>query len=152
MGNLTVWFEFIFMSKLGDCTFISLPCYDYELPRNSHEERKMSIPHVIPPSATWMTSVTQMKIWLRTVGLVVACLKLFIPLENFSLIWRHHHYRWRVSNLDLYSALMAIEQWGFYSVAHLLWHGSSIFNGHLRGPVTISPVAERLAVELSQHV
>ena len=30
----------------------------------------------------------------------------------FSLIWRRHQYRWRATNFDLYSALMAIEQWG----------------------------------------
>ena len=45
---------------------------------------------------------------------------IYVPLENFSLIWRRHHYRWRASNLDLhvYSALicMGIEQWGFFLV------------------------------------
>ena len=33
-------------------------------------------------------------------------------------------------------AIMAIEQWGFFSMPHLLWHGTSVYNGHLRGPVT----------------
>ena len=50
-------------------------------------------------------------------------LSVFVPLENFSLMWRRHHYRWRAAHFDLYSALMAIEQWGFFSVPHLLWHG-----------------------------
>ena len=27
--------------------------------------------------------------------------------------------------------------------------GASFYNGHLRGPVTLTPIAERLAVELS---
>ena len=27
------------------------------------------------------------------------------------------------------SALMGIEQWGFLSVPHLLWHGASVYNG-----------------------
>ena len=45
-------------------------------------------------------------------------------------------------------ALMAIVQSGFFSVPHLLWHGASVYNGHLRGPMTLSPYAERLAVEL----
>ena len=31
-------------------------------------------------------------------------------------------------------------------------HGASIYNGHLRGPVTLTPNAERLAVELSLPV
>ena len=41
---------------------------------------------------------------------------------------------------------------GLYSVSHLLWHGASVYNGHLRGPVTVTPNAERLAVELSLPV
>ena len=72
-----------------------------------------------------------------------------VPLENFSLIWRPHHYRWRASNFDLCSALMAIEQWGFLSVPHLLWHGTFVYDGHLRGHVTLTHIAEHLAVELS---
>ena len=35
---------------------------------------------------------------------------------------------------------------------HLLQHGPTLYNGHLRGPVTLAPVAERLAVELSLPV
>ena len=34
------------------------------------------------------------------------------------------------------SALMAIEQWGFFSVPHLLRHGPTLYNDHPRGPVT----------------
>ena len=77
------------------------------------------------------------------------CLGFIVPLENFSLICRRHHNWWRVANFDLCSALMAIEQWGFFSVPHLLWHGVSVYNYHLRGPVPLTPIAERLAVELS---
>ena len=80
------------------------------------------------------------------------CLGFIVPLENFSLVCRHHHYRWRSANFDLCSALMAIEQWGFFSVPYLLWHGESVYYGHLRGPVTLKPIAERLAVELSLPV
>ena len=60
---------------------------------------------------------------------------------------RRHHYQWRASNFDLYSVLMAIEKWGSFSVPYLLWHGTSFYNGILRGPVT--PVAKYLPVELS---
>ena len=74
--------------------------------------------------------------------------RFFVPLKNFSLIWRHHHYRWSSAHVDQCSALMAIEQWGCVSVSHLLWHGTSVYNGHLRGPATLAPVTERLAVEL----
>ena len=44
---------------------------------------------------------------------------------------------------------MAIEQWRFFSVPHLLGHGAFVYNGYLRGPDTLTPVAERLSVELS---
>ena len=59
---------------------------------------------------------------------------------------------WRTTSFDLYSALMAIEQWGFFNVPHLLWHKPSLYHGHLWGPVTITFVAERLALELSRPV
>ena len=48
----------------------------------------------------------------------------------------------RFNVLTLCSALMTIEQWGFFSVPHLLWHGTSVCNGHLRGPVTLTPITE----------
>ena len=74
------------------------------------------------------------------------CLEFIVPFETFSLIWRRHHCRWRAANFDLLcSALMAIEQWGFFSVPHLLWHGASVYNCHLRGSVTHTPITERLA-------
>ena len=45
-----------------------------------------------------------------------------------------------------------IKQWGFFSVPQLLWHGTFVYNGHLRGPVTLTRIAERLAVDLSLPV
>ena len=71
---------------------------------------------------------------------------------EFSLIWRRHRNRWRAANFDLCSALMAIEKWEFFNVQHPLRHGPTVYNGHLWGPVTLTPVAERLAVELSLPV
>ena len=47
------------------------------------------------------------------------CLGIFVLLENYSIIWRHNHYRWRAANVDLYSALMAIQKWGVFNVQHL---------------------------------
>ena len=29
------------------------------------------------------------------------CSGVFVPLENYSVIWRHHHYRQRAANVDL---------------------------------------------------
>ena len=56
----------------------------------------------------------------------------------------HYNCRWMAANLDLCSALMAIEQWGFFSVPHLVWHGASVYNDHLRRPVTLTLIAERV--------
>ena len=81
-----------------------------------------------------------------------ACLGFIVLLENFSPIWRRQRYRWRAANFDLYSAFMVIEQWGFFSVPHILLYGLSFWNGHLRWPVTLTPIAERLAAELSLPV
>ena len=64
----------------------------------------------------------------------------FSPTQNFSL---------NTMTLPLpVIDLMVIEQWGFLSVPHLLWHGAWIYNSHLRGPVILTPATERLAVEL----
>ena len=80
------------------------------------------------------------------------CLAFIVPLDNFSLIWTRHRYRWRASNFDLCLALMAIKQWGFFRMPHLLWHGASVHDGHLWGPVTLTIIAERLEAELSLPV
>ena len=54
--------------------------------------------------------------------------------------------------INLYMALMVIEQWDFNRVPHLLWHGATVYNSNLLQPVTIIPVGERSAVELSLRV
>ena len=40
--------------------------------------------------------------------LFVCFLGCIVLLDNFLLIWRRHHYRWRAANFDLSSVLMAI--------------------------------------------
>ena len=57
--------------------------------------------------------------------------------------------QWKASNLTFAPHFMAIEQWGFLSVPHLLWHRASVYNGHLQGPVTLTPVA--VVWQLSFH-
>ena len=44
---------------------------------------------------------------------------------------------------------MAIGQLVFISVPALMWHGASVYNGHLQGPVKLTLIAERLAVDMS---
>ena len=55
----------------------------------------------------------------------VSLLGFFVQLEKFFLIWRRHNYTWK--NTDFYL---------FY-----------VYNGHFRGPVTLTPIAKRLIVE-----
>ena len=77
------------------------------------------------------------------------CLGFIIPLENFTLIWRRHHSRWKAANFWSILCTHDIEQWGFFCVPHLVWHGASVYKGHIRGPVTLTPIAERLAMMMS---
>ena len=63
--------------------------------------------------------------WVNVFVCLLVCLGFIVPLENFLVIWRRQHYRWRASNFDLCLVLMAFEQWGLLSVPYLLWHGAS---------------------------
>ena len=47
---------------------------------------------------------------------------------------------------------MVIEQWRFFSGPQLHWHEASLYNGYLRGPLALAPVAECVVVELSLPV
>ena len=68
--------------------------------------------------------------------------------RDFSVIWRRHHYRWLAANFHLCSAF---KQWGFLTCHPTLTQDIRL-NGYLREPVTLTPIAERLAVELSLPV
>ena len=86
----------------------------------------------------------------------VVCLFVWV-ISSHSRIFHsygdvRYHYCWRAANFDQCSALMTIEQWGFFDVPHLLWHGASVYYGYLRGPVTLISFADRLKVELSLPV
>ena len=74
---------------------------------------------------------------------IFVCL-FFVVRKKISLIWRHHHYCCRAKNFDLYSGLMAIEQWRFFNMSHR----PTRYKGHFKGPLTLTPFAERLSVEL----
>ena len=69
----------------------------------------------------------------------------FVPLENFSLIWDVAITGEGLQFFYLYSSLTAMEQRGSLNMP-------TLYNDHLRGPVTLPPVAERLAVGLSLPV
>ena len=94
----------------------------------------------------WFTNINSLINILRIpISTGNVCLGFFVPRENFSIIWRREHYRWRAAIFDLCFVLMAIEQWGFFSVPHLLLHWTSVFNGHIRAPVTLTPIAKRFS-------
>ena len=76
------------------------------------------------------------------------CLEFTVPLKNCLLLWWRHHCRWRAANFDLCSALMAIEQCGSLTCYTHCDTGLP-YNDHLQRPVTLTSVADRLAVELS---
>ena len=61
-------------------------------------------------------------------------LEVFYPIKNYSLILIRHHNRWRATYFDLYSALIAIEQWWFFSLPHRLWQ--RLESPRTRGPHT----------------
>ena len=54
----------------------------------------------------------------------------FRPTGEFST-----HFE-TTTHFDIHSALMAIEQWRFFNVPLLLWHGATIYSAHLRGTHT----------------
>jgi hypothetical protein len=66
---------------------------------------------------------------------LVDYLRFYVPLKNISLIWRRHHERWRAAKFrPIWSALKAFEQGGFFTMPHLLWHGTSVFSVSSDGP------------------
>ena len=69
------------------------------------------------------------KIFVCLFVCLFVCSEFIVPLKIFSLILKRNHCRWRTAKFDLCSD-----------------------NGHLRGPVTLTTVAECLAVELSLPV
>ena len=87
-------------------------------------------------STNYITSNICMEQLKKTFIFIFVCLGFFFPIKKFSLIWRRHHFRRRVTNFDLhvYLALMNIEQVGFFNVQHILGHGSVLYNAQLRGP------------------
>ena len=136
-----VWFHADWRPPLFSCSFLSFQMWrNFPLP---------CVPRWFSYNLPTINYFSHIKIY-RIISLFVCMFRIFhIPLENVSLIWRCHHY-WRgATNFDQCSALMIIEQWGFVNASHLLWHGPTLYNGHLWEPVTLTLVAKHLAVDLS---
>ena len=56
-----------------------------------------------------------------------------------------------VKGCKFWSVLGTYGHWavGVFSMQHLLYHGTFVYNGHLLRPMTLTPITERLAKELS---
>ena len=54
-----------------------------------------------------------------------------------------------VSHLQINIDADLFMQWVFFNVPHLLWQGTPVHDGKLRGPVLLTHILERLAVDLS---
>ena len=70
---------------------------------------------------------------------------------GFSLICRPHQTGEVLPNLTYARRSWPLSS-RFFCVTHLLCHGASVYNGYLRGPVTLTSNSERLAGELSLSV
>ena len=68
--------------------------------------------------------------------LLVGWFGFFCPIREFFTHMKMSPLPVKGCRFCLCSALTAIEQWRLFYVLHLLWHGASVYNGHLRGPVT----------------
>jgi hypothetical protein len=62
------------------------PIYEYNVHACSELQANMNITHL-----TNVVSCRQIYDWL------IDYLQFYVPLKNFSLIWRHHHCRWRAA-------------------------------------------------------
>jgi hypothetical protein len=86
-----------------------------------------------PVRLTW-DNVKDFQFSAQVIGVLFVYLLLCVPLKNFSLVWRRHHYRWRASKYRPTLALRAFEQGGIFIVPHLPWHGTFVFLVSFEGP------------------
>ena len=83
----------------------------------------------------------------QCLGVVCVCFGVFVPFENFHSFWRRHNYRWSAANLTYARHSRPLSSEGSIT-CHTYCDTGQLFI--IRGPVT--PVAQRLAVELSLPV
>ena len=101
-------------------------------------------------------NVVKRKLWYNMLtSFEYASFKLRRGYFHLSILYRKRGLKGNYIFFALFGLMLGthgLEHWGFFSVPHLLWHWSSVNNGHLRGPVTLTLNAKRLAVELSLPV
>ena len=83
----------------------------------------------------------------RTSNTAHTCL--FVCLFLFGCLFRRTRNFFTYSYPTYKRSILGTHGHWAIRMQHLLWQGVSAFYGHHRGPVTITTVAERLAIELS---
>ena len=88
--------------------------------------------------------------WLASVVLVCMFVCGFSSLSRIFDSYGNVTITCTVKGFKIWPMLGTDSHWqcGFFNVPHLLGHGSSVYNGYLREPMTLTPYAERLSVEL----
>jgi hypothetical protein len=74
--------------------------------------------YFVPPSSAWC-------VYPILFVKVIDYLLFYIPLKNFSLIWRYHHCLWRAAKFTPMLSARGLRAGGIFIVPHLLWHGAS---------------------------
>ena len=82
---------------------------------------------------------------IQNAGKLIFCLLVW-ALSSHSRIF-HSYGDVTITGEGLQILTYARHSWplsseGFFSVAHLMWHGPDVYNGHLRGSQTLAPIAE----------
>ena len=101
-------------------------------------------PHGTTEAWTWSLVLS----WPITISVTIQKQK---KGSEYLLVWSFSFYSWifclygdiiiTSEGLQIFfSALMAFEQWGFFSMPHLLWQGPTLYNGHLQDPWHTHPL------------
>jgi hypothetical protein len=67
-------------------------------------------------------------------GWLVDYLRFYVPLKNFSLIWKRHHCRWMAAKCRPMLGAQGLSAGGIFIVPHLMWHRTSVFLVSSEGP------------------
>ena len=75
------------------------------------------------------------------------CLVIWSLSSHLRIVHSYGNVTIAVQGLEMFdqcSALMVIEQWGFFNMPHPFQHEPIVYNGHLPGPVTLTPAPHLL--------
>lgn len=90
----------------GRCR-IEYSYFEYEEPKGVWSFNRLQLLIFIPTECSKIEVIYGS---LNEILVCFICFWFFTPLEKFSLIWRQHSFRRKATNVELYSARIAIEQ------------------------------------------